>query len=249
MRLIKEKTDECHMWSGRGEILLKKINQKMDTDKFELNVLLKAAPGSTVKKELNEQEMAASPFDQFDAWFRTAFQTAPDHANAMVLSTVGEDLMPDARVVLLKDVSEGGFSFFSNYNSRKGKEIGFNPKASLLFFWPQLERQVRISGDIQRMSEKESDLYFDSRPFESKVGAWASSQSEVLKQRGDLEKRFCDLLNEYRNKPVLRPEYWGGYRLKPSRFEFWQGRESRLHDRIVYERSAEQSWKIGRLMP
>jgi pyridoxamine 5'-phosphate oxidase len=168
----------------------------------------------------------------------------------MALSTVDVGLMPDARIVLLRNVSYGGFTFFTNYESKKGKDLEKNNKASLLFFWTGLERQVRILGEIIKLPAEESDTYFESRPFDSKVGAWVSQQSELVANRSALEKSFEEKLRSFENKEVPRPANWGGYVLIPSKIEFWQGRPNRLHDRILYTLDPnKKSWKIDRLMP
>jgi pyridoxamine 5'-phosphate oxidase len=203
------------------------------------------------KSELHFDDLAKDPFQQFQTWLADAIAADPEHANAMVLATADEENWPDARVVLLRDIRLGGFSFYTNYLSKKGIDIAQNPKASLLFFWPQLERQVRISGSIEKMSHEDADAYFAQRPFESKVGAWASLQSSVIEDRRVLDAAFETQMNHFKTlKDVPRPPYWGGYLVKPQRVEFWQGRASRLHDRLRYTLNAiENKWIIERLMP
>jgi pyridoxamine 5'-phosphate oxidase len=201
-----------------------------------------------IKGMLIENEISKDPIEQFSAWLDFAFKS-DEYANAMVLSTVSEDLMPSSRVVLLRDISYGGLTFFTNYASQKGIELEKNPKASVLFFWPALERQVSISGTVTKLPVKESDEYFESRPFESKVGAWVSKQSSVISSRLKMDEDFTEQLKKYPDKKVPRPPHWGGYVLIPSRFEFWQGRESRMHDRIRYRLNGNKEWIMERLMP
>lgn len=183
----------------------------------------------------------------FHDWYKTAFESTENEPNAMVLSTVNEENKPSSRILYLKELNEEGLIFFTNYNSQKGKDLLKNQNASLLFFWPTLERQIRVEGRVEKTSQEISNNYFDTRPKESQLGAWASHQSELLETRIELENRLRDLLQKYPNQ-VPRPPHWGGYVLKPNRFEFWQGRPSRLHDRIVYEKEAFH-WNIYRLNP
>lgn len=217
---------------------------------FKINPLINSLRKDYDKHSLSKESVDKDPFHQFELWLFEAIDSGDDHAHAMALSTVDEHLMPDARIVLLRNVSYGGFTFFTNYESKKGKDLEKNNKASLLFFWTGLERQVRIVGEISKLPAKESDEYFESRPFDSKVGAWVSQQSEVLSNRAELENLFTEKLKTYENKEVPRPPHWGGYVLIPSKIEFWQGRPNRLHDRILYTlNSDKKSWKIERLMP
>ena len=166
----------------------------------------------------------------------------------MALATTGTDGQPSARIVLLKSFDDRGFVFYTNYQSRKGQELSENPRASLLFYWPQLWRQVRIEGVVEKISPAESEAYFQSRPLGSKLGAWASNQSEVVDQRETLEARFAELQKRF-GEDIPRPEHWGGYRLKPNSIEFWQGRDNRLHDRLRYRLQDNGSWLIERLGP
>lgn len=198
------------------------------------------------KGELIESKINSNPFKQFETWFEEVLKSNIYEPNAMILATALEN-KPSARVVLLKGFDETGFKFYTNYLSRKGKQISSNPNAALLFYWMELERQVRIEGKIQKLSREESLEYFNSRPLESRLGALASNQSEVIPDREYLEKKFNQMKELYSENPPM-PENWGGYKLIPDLFEFWQGRPNRLHDRIVYE-SQESNWKIYRLSP
>jgi pyridoxamine 5'-phosphate oxidase len=217
---------------------------------FKINPIIKSIRNDYDKHSLSKESVDKNPFHQFELWLFEAIDSGDDHAHAMALSTVDESLMPDGRIVLLRNVSYGGFTFFTNYESKKGKDLEKNNKASLLFFWTGLERQVRILGEIIKLPAEESDTYFESRPFDSKVGAWVSQQSELVANRSALEKSFEEKLRSFENKEVPRPANWGGYVLIPSKIEFWQGRPNRLHDRILYTLdSNKKSWKIDRLMP
>ena len=199
---------------------------------------------------LNEKTVKRNPFDQFDLWLKEAFEVDKDYANAMVLSTVDINLMPDSRVVLLKNIDYNGLTFFTNYNSKKGHDIKMNPTAAVLFFWKELQRQVRIQGRLEALPIEISDDYFESRPFESKVGACISNQSEPVKGRKVVDSLFQKALKDLKSKKVMRPKHWGGYILIPSKFEFWQGRSDRLHDRLQFELDwNKEKWSIQRLMP
>ncbi|KDC47452.1 pyridoxamine 5'-phosphate oxidase [Bordetella bronchiseptica] len=199
------------------------------------------------KGVLVEEQAAASPFQQFARWFDEAVAARVPEPNAMTLATVNAEGQPSARIVLIKGYDDAGFVFFTNYESRKGLDLDANPRASLLFFWQPLERQVRIEGVIEKVSAAESDEYFHSRPLGSRLGAWASRQSQPI-TRDELEAREREFCDRYGEHPP-RPPHWGGYRLKPNRFEFWQGRPSRLHDRLRYEPDGKQGWTIDRLSP
>jgi len=188
------------------------------------------------------------PFIQFGHWFDQALDSQVPEPNAMALSTVDSLGKPRSRVVLLKGLDEGGFVFFTNYQSQKGRELDANPFASLVFLWLELQRQVRVEGRVKKISVAESNAYFSSRPRESQLGALASAQSKVIPNRQYLEDRFLFLEKEYEGKEIYRPESWGGYRLIPEQIEFWQGRQSRLHDRLLYQKS-DQNWVIKRLAP
>lgn len=197
---------------------------------------------------LNEEDVAADAIEQFSRWWNEAVASEIDEVNAMTLATVDEDDMPSARIVLLKSFDERGFVFFTNYNSAKGKQIEAKPKAALVFFWKEVERQIRIQGDVEKVSDEESDEYFNSRPVGSRIGAWASPQSEVISSRHVLENNVEKLTSEMKDG-VPRPHHWGGYRVKPTSIEFWQGRSNRLHDRIKYNLTEDGTWKKERLAP
>ena len=199
------------------------------------------------RETLDEHDVAPDPFDQFARWFDEALKAKLAESNAMVLATSGGSGRPSARTVLLKGYDRGGFVFFTNYDSRKGIEVRENPHASLLFVWLELERQIRIEGVVEKTSAEESDAYYRSRPVESRLGAWASAQSRPAPDRRAIEAQFEAARRLHGDDPQ-RPPYWGGYRLVPDAFEFWQGRISRLHDRIAYRRE-ESAWLIQRLAP
>jgi pyridoxamine 5'-phosphate oxidase len=198
---------------------------------------------------LRESDVDANPFVQFEKWFGEAKAAGVKEPNAMTLATCGADGQPSARVVLLKGLDESGFVFYTNYESRKGRDLEENPKAALAFFWADLERQVRIQGNVTRVSRAESEAYFNSRPVGSRLGAWASQQSAVVPSRKVLEDRYAELEARYANQPVPLPPFWGGFRLEPDSLEFWQGRPSRLHDRLRYRRAEGGAWIIERLSP
>lgn len=198
---------------------------------------------------LAENDVLKDPIAQFDKWWQEAVHADIDEVNAMTLATASADGMPDARIVLLKGFDTKGFSFFTNYNSSKGHQLLENPRATLVFFWKELERQVRISGLVSLVSEKISEEYFNSRPEGSRLGAWASPQSEVIENREWLEDNEKKLREEWNGTSVTRPPHWGGYLVKPVRMEFWQGRPSRLHDRILFSLQTNGQWKIQRLAP
>ncbi|MDB5203076.1 MAG: pyridoxamine 5-phosphate oxidase [Ferruginibacter sp.] len=197
---------------------------------------------------LDETDAPADPFAMFDSWWQQAVSSDINEVNAMTLATATPDGKPSARIVLLKGYTKDGFVFFTNYQSHKGKELAENNQASIVFFWKELERQVRIEGTIEKVAESESDEYFRSRPTGSKIGAWASPQSAVIPSRDILEQNVTELEKSFDGKEIDRPEHWGGYRLIPDMVEFWQGRPSRLHDRLVYKLE-EKEWKLVRLAP
>lgn len=199
-------------------------------------------------QELTEKETLESPFDQFSKWMEEAIQAQVLEPTAMVLSTIKFGKYPSSRVVLLKGIESGGFCFYTNYSSDKGNQLSDHPFAALNFFWPELERQIRIEGEVKRLEPSISDAYFKSRPLGSQIGAHASPQSKPIKNRTELEEKVKSLETLYQNQPIPRPENWGGFVIIPTYFEFWQGRSSRLHDRIVYEK-VEDHWSKKRLAP
>ncbi len=201
-----------------------------------------------MRESLNEADVYADPYLQFGHWWREAEAADIDEINAMTLATAGKDGIPKARIVLLKGYDEKGFVFYTNYMSHKGQEMHENAYASLLFFWKELERQVRIVGRVVKVDASESDAYFFSRPEGSRLGAWSSPQSEVIPGRQVIEDNLAKYTREFASGPIPRPPHWGGYRVIPFTIEFWQGRPSRLHDRIQYTREAE-NWIIQRLAP
>lgn len=198
---------------------------------------------------LDERTVDPNPFKLFRHWFDEAIASGSRLPDAMTLATANREGKPSARMVLLKQADELGFVFYTNYNSRKARELDENPHAALVCYWVQLDRQVRVEGSVERVSAAESDEYFRTRPRESQLGALASPQSEVIENRHFLEQRFRDFEGMYRDRHVSRPAHWGGYRLKPEVIEFWQNREGRLHDRILYERQSDGTWTIKRLAP
>lgn len=198
---------------------------------------------------LEEKEIDPDPIKQFQIWLKDAFEAKIPLAEAMTLATATPDGRPSARMVLLKQVDQDGFVFFTNYRSAKARQLDANPYASLVFYWNQLERQVRVEGSVARVSEEESREYFQTRPRESQIGAWASDQSEVIAGRDVLERRALELETLYCDRDIDCPEHWGGYRVTPERIEFWKGRIGRLHDRILYQRESARAWTITRLAP
>ncbi len=200
------------------------------------------------KFKLDEGSIKANPYEQFGIWFDEALAGDYTDPNAFALSTVSSDGRPSSRILLLKDFDENGFVFYTNYESRKGDELAQNPYSSMLFFWDKYERQVRIEGIAERLSAEESEKYFNSRPYTSRIGAWASEQSRVLKSRFTLVRNVAKVMMKY-PRTVPLPPFWGGYRLVPKAIEFWQGRESRLHDRFRFIQSEDGSWSFVRLYP
>jgi pyridoxamine 5'-phosphate oxidase len=199
---------------------------------------------------LNKSDLDSNPIRQFAKWYDEAIAqgVSEQDATSMTLATATKAGKPDARIVLLKSFDDSGFVFFTNYESRKGKELAENPQACLLFYWSKVWRQVRITGSVEQVSAAESEDYFRSRPLGSKIGAWASNQSDVVESRDVLEQRYAELSEHY-GADVPRPPHWGGYRIRPEVIEFWQGRDNRLHDRLRYRLQADGTWVIERLGP
>jgi pyridoxamine 5'-phosphate oxidase len=200
------------------------------------------------KQTLDEKDVHKNPVIQFSKWFTEAVDAKVNEPNAMTVCTATLDGKPSARILLLRNFDDDGFVFYTNYQSRKGEEIDKNPNAALLFFWPELERQIRIEGILSKQNSEDSDMYFKSRPRTSKLGAWTSAQSKVLASRKVLDEEYEKLSKKFPGEEIPRPEHWGGYILKPFSVEFWQGRPSRLHDRILYTKEND-AWKIERLAP
>ncbi len=200
-------------------------------------------------QSLQEKDVAEQPIAQFDRWWKDAMESELDEVNAMTLATADASGAPSARIVLLKGYDERGFVFFTNYNSKKGQDIAANPRVSLVFFWKELERQVNISGSIEKVSVAESDAYFQSRPVGSRIGAWCSPQSTVIADRQILEDNITKYQAQFGDGSIPKPDHWGGYLVQPQSVEFWQGRSSRLHDRIKYRKNDQGLWIIERLAP
>ena len=200
-------------------------------------------------KSLNEADTDINPYVQFGKWWDEAVNSQIDEVNAITLATASKEGIPAARIVLLKGYDEQGFVFFTNYNSAKGKEIEENPNVALLFFWKELERQIRINGTIEKIDGKQSDDYFQSRPVGSRIGAWASPQSTIIENRGVIENNVLKYQEQFSSMDIPRPQHWGGYVVKPIKIEFWQGRSNRLHDRIEYTLQTNGKWKRVRLAP
>lgn len=198
---------------------------------------------------LRRSDLHSDPFKQFGAWFAAALAADIRDVNAMSLATATPDGKPSVRIVLLKGFDDRGFTFFTNYDSAKGKDLEANPHAALAFFWPKLERQIRISGSIERTSREDSAVYFHSRPPGARLGAWVSKQSDVIDSRQILDARLEQMEERFADGEIPLPPHWGGYRLNPDQIEFWQGRPNRLHDRFRYSRRADGAWQIDRLAP
>ena len=198
--------------------------------------------------ELLESSAPPEPWELFSSWFEIARNAKILEPNAMILSTVTQDGQPTSRVVLLKDFDQSGLVFFTNYLSQKGEQLAHNPRASILFWWESLQRQIRIEGEVVKIGEEESDTYFQSRPYGSRLGAWVSEQSQPIVDRTVLEKRQIENKKKFAEGIVPRPDHWGGYRLTPNKFEFWQGRSNRLHDRLLYQMQ-QDAWTRARLAP
>jgi pyridoxamine 5'-phosphate oxidase len=201
------------------------------------------------ESQLEEADVAPNPIDQFGAWLQEAIDAGLTFPNAMALATASAERVPSARIVLLKGIDERGFVFFTNYESRKGRELAENPRAAALFHWQQLGRQVRVEGEVVALPSEESEAYFRTRPRGSRLAAWASRQSEVITSRRVLEKRFAELSLSYEEQDIPLPPFWGGYLLRPRVIELWQARRDRLHDRLRYRKDEEGSWMVERLAP
>ncbi len=213
------------------------------------NDLLQNMRQEYMAKSLTEKEVSPDPYKQFGKWFDEVLKAEIHEPNAMTLATVGPNNRPSARVVLLKGFDEQGFCFYSNYLSRKGKELNKNPFASIVFYWGDLERQVRIEGKIEKLSKERSEAYFHTRPVSSQLGTLVSMQSQLIPNRAFLEEKLTLAEQEYEGKVIPKPAHWGGYRVMPFSIEFWQGRPSRLHDRLEYVLMEKGKWKIQRLAP
>ena len=200
-------------------------------------------------KKFTEAEAASNPIEQFTKWWNDAIKSEIDEVNAMTLATADSNGKPSARIVLLKGYDKNGFVFFTNYQSQKGKELEQNPQACLVFYWKEVERQIKIEGIVEKLSPEDNDVYFFSRPEGSRIGAWSSPQSSVIKSRDVIEANVKKYTSKFLNKEIPRPDHWGGYIVKPTLIEFWQGGASRLHDRIQYSLQKKSTWKIERLAP
>lgn len=205
---------------------------------------------SYASQGFTEEQANPDPFVQFEDWFAKATEAAIPEPNAMALATVSRDGRPSVRMLLLKGLESGEFLFYTNYESRKGRELAENPHAALVFYWAELERQVRVEGRVRQLSSEQSDAYFASRPKGSRLTAWVSAQSQPVRSREEIETRLCQMEREFEGvESVARPSYWGGYALRPDSIEFWQGRPDRLHDRLVYTAQPDGSWSRTRLAP
>jgi pyridoxamine 5'-phosphate oxidase len=200
-------------------------------------------------KSLEEKDVDSNPLKQFEKWWHDAINEGAEEPNAMTLATCNAAGQPSARVVLLKGVSENGFVFFTNYDSRKAHEIAENSSVALVFFWKELERQIRVEGKVKKTSAKESDEYFSVRPRESQLGAWSSPQSSVIESADLLQENMKKYYDQFHDQDVPRPEFWGGYIVEPNLIEFWQGKPGRLHDRLQYTLSGDKKWVLQRLAP
>ena len=199
--------------------------------------------------DLTETSVKPDPIHQFDDWFRNALDSKLPEPNAMTVASATKDGIPSARIALLKSFDESGFVFYTNYKSRKAKELDENPVAALVFFWVELERQVRVEGSVVKVSAMESAKYFLSRPYGSQIGAWVSHQSSIITARSLLEQKLNEMKQKFKEGHVPLPDFWGGYKVVPKSIEFWQGRPNRLHDRIIYTKKEDDTWQIGRLSP
>ncbi len=228
--------------------MLQKLNNKKLKTQNSLNKSIADIRKDYSLHTLNEADVASDAIEQFERWWNDAMNSEIPEVNAMTLATATKNARPSARIVLLKGFNENGFVFYTNYESHKGKELEENPCAALTFFWKEIERQIRIEGEVEKISAEESEAYFLSRPEGSRISAWASPQSNVIESRELLEANTQHYKEEFKNS-IPRPPHWGGYRVMPLKIEFWQGRTNRLHDRIQYTKTAEGSWKVERLAP
>ncbi|HEV3117553.1 MAG TPA: pyridoxamine 5'-phosphate oxidase [Gemmataceae bacterium] len=213
------------------------------------NLVFPEPDGSPPERGLCEDDVDRNPFKQFTAWLDQALAAKLPQPLGMALATSTRDGRPSVRMVLLRGVSEKGFCFFTNYDSRKAEDLYLNPRAALVLYWAELDRQVRIEGKVERVSAEESDAYFGTRPRGSQLGAWASPQSQVIPNRDVLDERLRQLIEQYGDEPIPRPPNWGGFRVVPDAIEFWEGGDNRLHDRLRYLRQEDGSWRIERLAP
>ncbi len=204
---------------------------------------------ATSSPGLDESDLNSNPFEQFGSWLEQAVEAQLPQPYGVTLATATPDGKPSARMVLLRGFDETGFFFFTNYESRKATELSANPQAALVFYWAELDRQIRVEGKVERLSAAHSDAYFQTRPRGSRLGAWASPQSQVIPHRSVLDDRMEQLIAEHQDRDIPRPAFWGGYRVIPETIEFWQGRANRLHDRLRYRRTAASTWVIERLAP
>ncbi len=202
-----------------------------------------------LRSSLSESDVGSDPIYFFEKWYAEAIDSDVKEPNAFVLSTLGEDAFPDSRVLLLKGLEKGSFIFYTNIESAKGQELKKSPRAAMLFFWPELERQIRITGVADMLSDEKAREYFQSRPRESQLGAWSSHQSQEIPNRNVLEERYAEYEKKFDGGPIPKPDFWGGYKISPIKIEFWQGRKSRMHDRIVFRKQDNGSWQTARLSP
>ncbi len=213
-----------------------------------MNELPNCAQSDYLLHTLDLKDLNSNPFVQFSKWLEDAYEAKIPEPNAMTLATVGKDRRPSARIVLLRGAGQDGFRFYTNYVSKKGEDLEVNPACALVFYWPELERQIRIEAQVAKLSSSDSDLYFAQRPLENRLAAWASQQSTVIASRKVIEDKFREFERKF-GENVPRPPYWGGYIAIPEKYEFWQGRKGRMHDRFQYDRPSDHKWNLQRLAP